>query len=852
MPLRVRWEGSFFSNHSLALVNRELASRLADDPRLRVTVDAREPPDGLPWDDPHAARLRALVATNPLDADIYVRHAWPLDHQPPRAGKWVIFQPWEYGAIPRSWYEPMRFGADEIWAPSSYNRRCYLEAGIPEEKIRVVPLGVQSVMFTPPEAFPLRTRKRFKFLFVGGTILRKGIDLLLDAYIRTFSAADDVCLVVKDFGVGTFYRNQTHEGFIRELQANPQGPEIEYLTEDLTPESMRDLYHACDCLVHPYRGEGFGLPIAEAMACGLPVIVTDEGGASDFATHETAVRVSSRVVPLPPQLASGLEVRGQPTWRQVLPEELRARMREAFEEPRAFASIARRGNELVRSGYTWDVAAEVAATRLHALGADSRRPIHDDPVAQYALRLHEGVTRWEAGDPHPALRAFSEARALRETPDVLFNAAAVLTALGDLRTAEPVLERLAVCLQDASAEEDVALRSTVQSALLSCREANAAPATGPGESARIRWQAPIFNASGYASESRSFLEGIIRNPEWEVDLRPHEAVGGAELMCPSLFQALSGRVNRSSGQPHVHFQHGPGSSLTHPVAPYSVCRVMFETDRLPEGWAEACNRFTEVWVPTAFNRETFVRSGVVPEKIRLVPGAIDAAAYGPPSHPTVRPQGARGFSFLSVFDFTPRKGWDVLLRAYFEEFSAKEDVTLVVKVVNFFREGSPTEKVREFIRRHGFRDVPHLLLIDRECSEEEMRSLYVGSDAFVLASRGEGWGRPYMEAMAFGLPTIGTRWSGNLEFMHDGNSFLIDIDGLEPCERTWPEMPLYRGHQWAVPSLASTRKWMRFVFENRDAGRERGSRAREEILRDYAQPVVAEQLRAEFLRMLAA
>ena len=55
-----------------------------------------------------------------------------------------------------------------------------------------------------------------------------------------------------------------------------------------------------------------------------------------------------------------------------------------------------------------------------------------------------------------------------------------------------------------------------------------------------------------------------------------------------------------------------------------------------------------------------------------------------------------------------------------------------------------------------------------------MPRLYAAADAYVLPTRGEGWGRPYMEAMAMGLPTIGSRWSGNLEFMHDGNAWLVD------------------------------------------------------------------------------
>lgn len=86
-----------------------------------------------------------------------------------------------------------------------------------------------------------------------------------------------------------------------------------------------------------------------------------------------------------------------------------------------------------------------------------------------------------------------------------------------------------------------------------------------------------------------------------------------------------------------------------------------------------------------------------------------------------------------------------------------------------------------------------------------MVALYNSCDAFVLPSRGEGWGRPYMEAMACGLPTIGTRWSGQLEFMHDENSYLIDIDGLEDVPST-VELPFYQGHRWARPKGIKARQ----------------------------------------------
>src|SRR5438552_3290836 len=107
--------------------------------------------------------------------------------------------------------------------------------------------------------------------------------------------------------VGSFYRGQTAEERIAQLRSRPGAPEVEYLSEPLAEEEMAGLYTACNCLVHPYRGEGFGLPIAEAMACGLPVVVTGYGAALDFCHDENAFLIPASVRRFPEKRLDDLE-----------------------------------------------------------------------------------------------------------------------------------------------------------------------------------------------------------------------------------------------------------------------------------------------------------------------------------------------------------------------------------------------------------------------------------------------------------------------------------------------------------------------------------------------------------------
>ena len=139
---------------------------------------------------------------------------------------------------------------------------------------------------------PLPPGPGVRFLFVGGTIFRKGIDVLLAAYTRAFRASDGVGLVIKDMGSRSFYRGQTAEAQVAGLR--DRGYPVEYIDRDLTETELAGLYAACDGLVHPFRGEGFALPVVEAMACGLPAIVTGAGPVLDYATEETAFLIPAR------------------------------------------------------------------------------------------------------------------------------------------------------------------------------------------------------------------------------------------------------------------------------------------------------------------------------------------------------------------------------------------------------------------------------------------------------------------------------------------------------------------------------------------------------------------------------
>jgi len=364
------WEGSQFVHHSLALVNREQCLRLATS-GVNLSLTPYEKDQFLPEGK---YEILKKLENKPLhQVDIHLRHQWPPNLTPPKTGRWVIIQPWEFGYLPEEWVKVFNEKIDEMWVPSNYVKQVYLDSGIDTERVFVIPNGVDTEKFHPEvKPYQLKTKKKFKFLFVGGTIYRKGIDLLLKSYLSTFTKEDDVCLIIKDFGGKSFYKNQTFKQEIANLIQGKNNPEIEYINETLSEEDLIGLYTACDVLVHPYRGEGFGLPILEAMACGTPTIITNGGAALDFCNKRTSLFVKANKIVHKENQIGNKKLVNNPWFWEVDIQDLSVKMQYAARNPGILQKMGTFASDYTRRNWDWNIVALLTQKRIQKL---IRRPI---------------------------------------------------------------------------------------------------------------------------------------------------------------------------------------------------------------------------------------------------------------------------------------------------------------------------------------------------------------------------------------------------------------------------------------------------------------------------------------------
>jgi glycosyltransferase involved in cell wall biosynthesis len=367
----------------------------------------------------------------------------------------------------------------------------------------------------------------------------------------------------------------------------------------------------------------------------------------------------------------------------------------------------------------------------------------------------------------------------------------------------------------------------------------------------VLWLAShFFHPSGHADEARAFLralEGGGYAPAARHAKGRYQRLSNVELTSKDLVM-LERQLARRPRDPFVavhHYWPRPGRGPL-PGA-VNVARAMFETDRLPDGWARLLEGWQAVWVTSRHNREVFIKGGVAPSRLRLLGQTIDFDAFDPgvEPYPLDAPEGH--LVFLANFDFSERKGWRQLLEAWTRAFHRHDPVCLVLKTgsVARFDAGFVREAILDFLRRHR-RGGGHARvgMIARMLPAADLPRLYAAADIYVSASRGEAWGRAYMEAMAMGLPTVGTRYGGNLDFMSDQNSWLVGGRLVPVGGGGAPLNDLYRGHRWFEADVDELAGAMVEIANDPSAARLKATRARAELIAHFGPSVIAARLMA--------
>ncbi|MBV8516161.1 MAG: glycosyltransferase family 4 protein [Acidobacteria bacterium] len=251
---------------------------------------------------------------------------------------------------------------------------------------------------------------------------------------------------------------------------------------------------------------------------------------------------------------------------------------------------------------------------------------------------------------------------------------------------------------------------------------------------------------------------------------------------------------------------------------YTIGGWHWELPELPDTWIASAEALDEIWAPSAFVQSAIGRKVAIPV-VHMPPGvAVTDVEPCTPQDLGVPP---RRFTFLCTFDFddvVERVNPFAAIEAFRRAFPQDDSVALLVKTTNT----DLTEAVR---------GIANVYRVDRELPRAQMHGLLSSCDAVVSLHRAESFGLTLAEAMDLGKPVIATAWSGNMDFMHAGNSCPVAYE-LVTLDRA--HGPYAAGQRWAEPDVDHAAHCMRRLVDDAEFRARIGARARETIRAEFS------------------
>ncbi len=352
----------------------------------------------------------------------------------------------------------------------------------------------------------------------------------------------------------------------------------------------------------------------------------------------------------------------------------------------------------------------------------------------------------------------------------------------------------------------------------------------------VRLHGIFYDAGGYGKVNRNLA---IKLDEAGIKVRVDPKKSQNQLKSSELSPIVK-LTNTKISKNHISIDSVIPSFAEYSTGKYRILYTTIESYSIPKQFLECCQMYNEIWITSPWSASVLKK--YVDKPIHVIPAGVDPALYTEEGPRFDFKPNIKSFVFLSVFGWGYRKGYDVLLKAYFEEFDANDDVSLLISSryqsgTSRFHRDKIRDDINNIMRSYPNKDMPHVVRYSQVIPEQQMPQLYRAADCFVLPTRGEGSNLCSPEASLCGVPVIMTNVSGQQMYLRENNAFLIEMDHLAKVRTGQMHLHYWDGQQF--PALTTQgvvdqlKKAMRYVIEHPGEAQKRNRRLQKMIKEQF-------------------